>query len=176
MSYFSEGFLPSSWAFAGYGRRSMLAWFRYGRDSVRSRFRRPKTIAASGSRICRPRSKMPRPWRQQGRQSVSQERCHHKRPLGETPVPVPKLENLKHDPVFRRRRDHPGFQCRRFHFARKVAFRDALTVARRGDFCVGYFNLPGWRHVGRWHTALPPACRHAAVWTTNGSTTSRLLG
>ncbi len=42
--------------------------------------------------------------------------------------------------------------------------KDALKVARRGDFCVGYFNLRGWRSIAAEIDALPseadmPACR-----------------
>jgi hypothetical protein len=42
--------------------------------------------------------------------------------------------------------------------------RDALKIARRGDFCVGYFNLRGWRHIDdvveTWHEADgEPSCR-----------------
>ena len=42
--------------------------------------------------------------------------------------------------------------------------KHALQVAKRGDFCVGYFNLRGWREISGEIDALPsaqdaPACR-----------------
>ena len=43
--------------------------------------------------------------------------------------------------------------------------RDALKVARRGDFCVGYFNLRGWKHIDD----------VVEKWQNNGSSPCRLL-
>ena len=41
--------------------------------------------------------------------------------------------------------------------------RDALKVARRGDFCVGYFNLRGWKHIDdvveKWQSDGGARCR-----------------
>jgi hypothetical protein len=43
------------------------------------------------------------------------------------------------------------------------ALRETLEVADRADFCVGYFNLRGWRHladfVGRWAGGDGQCCR-----------------
>ncbi len=43
------------------------------------------------------------------------------------------------------------------------ALRDTLAVAERADFCVGYFNLRGWRSlsddVDRWPGGTGHACR-----------------
>lgn len=43
------------------------------------------------------------------------------------------------------------------------ALRDTLTSAERADFCVGYFNLRGWRAladaVGRWPGGAGHCCR-----------------
>ncbi len=43
------------------------------------------------------------------------------------------------------------------------ALRDTLTVAERADFCVGYFNLRGWRSlsdcVDRWAGGTGHCCR-----------------
>ena len=43
------------------------------------------------------------------------------------------------------------------------ALRDTLAVAERADFCVGYFNLRGWRslsdYVDRWVGGSGHACR-----------------
>lgn len=43
------------------------------------------------------------------------------------------------------------------------ALRDTLVVAERGDFCVGYFNLRGWKqldsYVERWAGGDGHCCR-----------------
>jgi hypothetical protein len=43
------------------------------------------------------------------------------------------------------------------------ALREALTVANRADFCVGYFNLRGWKaidsHVEQWAGGEGNCCR-----------------
>jgi len=43
------------------------------------------------------------------------------------------------------------------------ALQSSLKVAERADFCVGYFNLRGWRnlsdYVDRWHGGLGNCCR-----------------
>jgi hypothetical protein len=47
--------------------------------------------------------------------------------------------------------------------AAQNGLRDALKVARRGDFCVGYFNLRGWKHIDdvveTWQDDGAPPCR-----------------
>lgn len=45
------------------------------------------------------------------------------------------------------------------------ALKETLTVAERADFCVGYFNLRGWRH-------LAP---HIESWTEGKGQCYRLL-
>jgi superfamily II DNA or RNA helicase len=42
------------------------------------------------------------------------------------------------------------------------AIRDALGLAYRGDFCVGYFNLRGWRHLAGAVDAWPGGDRQCA--------------
>jgi len=43
------------------------------------------------------------------------------------------------------------------------ALQETLDVAERADFCVGYFNLRGWRnlakHVDRWAGGDGQCCR-----------------
>ena len=43
------------------------------------------------------------------------------------------------------------------------ALQETLAVAERADFCVGYFNLRGWRHlceyVERWAGGEGQCCR-----------------
>ena len=43
------------------------------------------------------------------------------------------------------------------------ALQETLQVAERADFCVGYFNLRGWRHladhVDRWAGGDGQCCR-----------------
>ena len=47
--------------------------------------------------------------------------------------------------------------------AARKGLRDALKVARRGDFCVGYFNLRGWRYIDdvveSWQSDSTSPCR-----------------
>jgi len=49
------------------------------------------------------------------------------------------------------------------------AIQEALKVAYRGDFCVGYFNLRGWRHLASAVEAWPGgdgACARLLVGMT----------
>jgi len=43
------------------------------------------------------------------------------------------------------------------------ALRDALTVSQKGDFCVGYFNLRGWKSlddlIDKWPKNVSSPCR-----------------
>jgi hypothetical protein len=43
------------------------------------------------------------------------------------------------------------------------ALRDTLQLSRRADFCVGYFNLRGWKSIGdcidTWSGVDGNACR-----------------
>ena len=47
--------------------------------------------------------------------------------------------------------------------AAKNGLRDALKLSQRGDFCVGYFNLRGWRHIDdvveQWKSNNTSPCR-----------------
>jgi len=47
----------------------------------------------------------------------------------------------------------------------KNGLRDALKLAKKGDFCVGYFNLRGWRHIDD----------VVESWQSNGTSPCRVL-
>src|SRR5215218_3405322 len=49
--------------------------------------------------------------------------------------------------------------------ALKKGLRDALKIGKRGDFCVGYFNLRGWRHIDD----------VVESWQSNGTSPCRVL-
>lgn len=57
--------------------------------------------------------------------------------------------------------------------------RDALKLAVRGDFCVGYFNLRGWRSIDdvveAWPEAGTPPCRLLVGMTISPDEELRLL-
>lgn len=57
--------------------------------------------------------------------------------------------------------------------------RDALKLAYRGDFCVGYFNLRGWRSIDdvveSWPQAGSPPCRLLVGMTISPDEELRLL-
>ena len=60
------------------------------------------------------------------------------------------------------------------------ALRDTLAVAERADFCVGYFNLRGWRSssdgVERWAGGTGHCCRLLiGMHVTPGEELRRLL-
>lgn len=56
--------------------------------------------------------------------------------------------------------------------------KNSLAVSKRGDFCVGYFNLRGWRNISAEINAIPmqsgnPACRLIAGMSSNANQATR---
>ncbi len=70
-------------------------------------------------------------------------------------------------------------RCRFLENDQGNGLRDALKLAIRGDFCVGYFNLRGWRSIDSvvesWPQADSPPCRLLVGMTISPDEELRLL-
>jgi hypothetical protein len=47
------------------------------------------------------------------------------------------------------------------------ALRDTLQISQRSDFCVGYFNLRGWKAIDALIEQWPASPKSSARWASN---------